>query len=105
MLYDLAQTFGGNWESIAKTMSADPRIGTSHMHPVHPSGHTTVAGRGAGGHCFIKDFAAFSRFYREQVKDALGSEVFTALEKKNESLLRVSGKDIDLLESVYGVSR
>lgn len=102
MLYDLAQTFGGDWETVAKNVSADTRIGNSHMHPVHSSGHTKNSGRGAGGHCFIKDFAAFADFYRKNVPDAIGHELLTAAERKNISLLRASGKDRELLEQVYG---
>ncbi|MEK7554178.1 MAG: hypothetical protein AAB517_02310 [Patescibacteria group bacterium] len=102
MLYDLAQTFGGDWETIAKNVSADARIGSSHMHPVHTSGHAKSPGRGAGGHCFIKDFAAFADFYRKNIPDAVGHELFTAIERKNISLLRASGKDLELLEEVYG---
>lgn len=102
MLYDLAQTFDGDWETIAKNISADSRIGTSHMHPVHASGHTKKQGRGAGGHCFIKDFAAFADFYRRTVPDASGHDLFSAIERKNIDLLRTSGKDIELLKEVYG---
>lgn len=102
MLYDLAQTFGGDWETIAKNVAADVRIGSSHMHPVHTSGHAKNPGRGAGGHCFIKDFAAFADLYRKNVPDAVGNELFTAIEHKNISLLRASGKDLELLEEVYG---
>lgn len=104
MLYDLAQTFGGDWEIIAKNVTADTRIGASHMHPVHTSGHTKNPGRGAGGHCFIKDFAAFADLYRKNVPDATGSELFTAIERKNIDLLRASSKDLELLEEVYGRS-
>ena len=102
MLYDLAQTFGGDWETIVKNVVADQRIGNSHMYPVHSSGHTKNPGRGAGGHCFIKDFAAFADFYRKNVPDIVGHELFTAIERKNISLLRTSGKDLELLEEVYG---
>ena len=102
MLYDLAQAFGGDWEVLAKNIAADPRIGSSHMHPVHASGHTVAGGRGAGGHCFIKDFAALADFYKKTVPDATGHELFAAIEKKNIDLLRASGKDEDLLRQVYG---
>jgi UDPglucose 6-dehydrogenase len=50
MLYDVAVKSGGDFGAITEAMIQDPRIGTSHMQPVHDSG------RGAGGHCFIKDF-------------------------------------------------
>ena len=102
MLYDLAQTFGGDWETIAKNVAADSRVGGSHMYPVHSSGHTKNPGRGAGGHCFIKDFSAFADFYRKNVSDDAGHELFTAIERKNISLLRASSKDLGLLEEVYG---
>ncbi len=102
MLYDLAQSFGGDWETIVKNISADPRIGTSHMHPVHASGHSENWGRGAGGHCFIKDFAAFAEFYKKTVTDAAGHELLVALARKNNDLLRTSGKDLDILDQVYG---
>ncbi len=102
MLYDLAQTFDGDWEIIAKNVTADARIGTSHMYPVHASGHSKDSGRGAGGHCFIKDFSAFADFYKKNVPDIVGHELFTAIERKNINLLRESGKDLDLLGEVYG---
>lgn len=102
MLYDLAHKLGADWETVAQDISADARIGPSHMHPVHSSGHTKNSGRGAGGHCFVKDFAAFADFYRKNVPDAVDHELLTAIERKNISLLRASGKDLELLKEVYG---
>lgn len=117
MLYDLAQNDGCNWDVIRDGMSADPRVGSSHLMPVHESGtlgsdnyhlvskeDTKTSGkRGAGGHCFIKDFAAFARLYEEHFpEDMEGIAVLTSLEKKNIKLLKTSGKDLDLLRGVYG---
>lgn len=104
VLYDLAQEIGADFDAVAQAMSADERIGKSHMHPVHASGHSSAAiGRGAGGHCFIKDFAAFEKLYKEKVTDDVsGQAVLDALQKKNNELLRSSGKDLDLLEGVFG---
>ena len=102
MLYDLAQKLGCDWNTIRDAMIADSRIGASHMEPVHMSGHSEKAGRGAGGHCFIKDFAAFSNIYGQLLQDPLGDKVLEALRDKNNDLLSSSGKDIDLLEGVYG---
>lgn len=104
LLYDLAQSVGADWNTVAKGLEADPRIGTSHLQPVHTSGHGGTPGRGAGGHCFIKDFAAFADFYRTHLSDTLGSDLLIALERKNVELLRTSGKDLDLLMQVYGDS-
>jgi UDPglucose 6-dehydrogenase len=103
LLYGLAVSGGLDWRSVRDAIAADPRIGASHMEPIHASGHTQdKPGRGAGGHCFIKDFAAFSRLYEEAVRDPLGKHVLEAMRDKNNALLRESGKDVDLLETVYG---
>ena len=99
LMYNLAETLGTRYDVIRNGVSADPRIGESHLDPVHQSG------RGAGGHCFIKDFSAFERFYKELTGDKLGHKMLKAVEAKNLELLRKSSKDLDLLERVYGKSR
>ncbi len=96
LMYDLAKTHGLGWENIQKALEADPLISNRYARPFHKSG------RGAGGHCFIKDVAALSREYESRVGDAKGIDVFHAMEQKNIELLRASGKDIDLLTDVYG---
>lgn len=105
LLYDLSQHYGADWDTIAKNMMADPRIGVSHMQPVHQIKHMDGGkpGRGAGGHCFIKDFAAFREEYERSVpNDREGAALLRAFESKNNRLLRDSGKDLDLLDGVYG---
>lgn len=96
MLYDLAKKHGVRWETIRDAMAADPRIGRSHLDPVHKSG------RGAGGNCFIKDFAAFSLMYQDMVGDELGRQVLDSIKEKNIDLLVTSNKDVDVLAGVYG---
>ena len=96
ILYDLADTTGCDWETLREALIHDPRIGESHTYPIHSSG------RGAGGHCFIKDFEAFRRLYAATVGDHTGDAVLTAMVDKNISLLIDSNKDIDLLQGVYG---
>lgn len=96
MLHDLATKHSLDWNVIKEAMKADHRIGSSHMDVVHQSG------RGAGGHCFIKDFAAFKEEYQKAVGDTEGSLVLESLQKKNNKLLKESGKDLDLLEGVFG---
>jgi UDPglucose 6-dehydrogenase len=96
MLYDIALKNDCHWEVIKEALWHDDRLGTSHFDPVHDGG------RGAGGHCFIKDFAALEQLYREQVGDKEGIAVFEALAAKNNALLRDTDKNIDLLEGVYG---
>ena len=59
-------------------------------------------GRGAGGNCFIKDFAAF-REYTEKINgNSLDLEFLKKAEEKNIELLVNSGKSLNLLEGVYG---
>lgn len=97
LLYDLSTEVGAGYELVKEATGADPRIGQSHLSPVHKSG------RGAGGHCFIKDFAAYRGFYEQYVgDDKKGLEILKALENKNIELLLESKKDLDLLEGVYG---
>ena len=103
ILYDFVQKLGGNYEAVRDAFAADPRMGRSHLDPVHQSGHGGPPGRGAGGHCFIKDFAAFRSMYEQMFPaDTMGIEVLKAMEQKNVQLLRDSNKDLDLLEGVYG---
>lgn len=88
------------WDEVAEAMSVDPYMtqqASYYNRPVHKSG------RGAGGHCFIKDLAAFREGYKKYVPDdKLGAAVLEAMEQKNIDLLRSSKKDLDLLEGVYG---
>ncbi len=96
ILYDLVVAMKGDWEKIREALVHDPRIGESHMQPVHKGG------RGAAGHCFIKDFEAFRRMYDTLVNDAKGSAVLQAEAYKNIQLMVDTNKDIELLQGVYG---
>ncbi|TSC66858.1 MAG: UDPglucose 6-dehydrogenase [Parcubacteria group bacterium Gr01-1014_72] len=96
ILYDAAEGLGGSFAEVAEAMAADARLGKSHWKAIFDGG------RGAGGHCFIKDFAAFSSFYSRVVKDPAGRALLRAAEKKNIALLLGSGKDAELLRGVYG---
>jgi UDPglucose 6-dehydrogenase len=106
LMFDLAQAEGVEWDAIMRGMSADPRIGPSHLRILHESRPGVPAGRGAGGHCFIKDFAALRELYeRIRPGDEAGSHFFRALEEKNIELLLDSKKDLELLAGVYGAER
>ncbi len=95
-LYDMAREMGADWEPIQKAVEADPMISNRYARPIHKSG------RGAGGLCFIKDFAAFAKLYKQTVGKKEGIEFLKAAEKKNIMLLVGTNKDMDLLEGVYG---
>lgn len=102
MLYDLVARLGAKYDVVRDALGADPRIGRSHLDPVHQSGHGGAAARGAGGHCLIKDFEALRRLYEKEVPDAYGAHVLDTLVAKNLDLLLSSGKDLDLVKGVYG---
>ncbi len=107
MLYDLAAENGADYETVAEAMTADERIGTSHMKVVDNSGHDgAIAGRGAGGHCFPKDIAAL-REYTETLGDHAKhhAAMLRAIEETNLQLLTDSQKDLDLLQNIYGEER
>ncbi|MBI5004027.1 hypothetical protein HZC00_02960 [Candidatus Kaiserbacteria bacterium] len=96
VFYDLAQKLGADWGPILQAMRADPNIPSRFANPIHKSG------RGAGGHCLIKDMAALRGFFAEHVNDVDGLAFLEAAEQKNISLLKISKKDLDLLYGVYG---
>lgn len=97
VLYDLAEKLGCNWNSIRDAIAAEPWIGGMHIDPVHKSG------RGAGGLCLIKDYAAFMRYYEQALgEDEEAMLLLSALERKNLSLLKSTGKDLETLKNIYG---
>jgi nucleotide sugar dehydrogenase len=98
-LYDMAKQLGADWTPIQNAINADPMISNRYSNPIHKSG------RGAGGLCFIKDFAAFAKLYKEHVGKKEGIEFLRAAEKKNIMLMLGTNKDINLLEGVYGKSQ
>ena len=97
MFYDLGTAHGIDWTDVEAMMQVDPMMSPYYNSPVHKSG------RGAGGHCFIKDMAAFRGQYEALLTDdTLGIKVLTLLEEKNRALLKETGKDQDLIRGVYG---
>ncbi len=101
--YDIAVHHGLNFDNIKEMLAADKRVGRTHLDVVHQGG------RGAGGHCFIKDFAALREMYESVLSDEgssawskEGLEMLKGMEKYNINLLRKTGKNLDLLEGVYG---
>lgn len=97
LLYDLARAHGVEWGGIKEAILNNPWYPSKYLDPVHKGG------RGAGGDCFIKDFATFVFMYREaHPGDTEGIALLQAFEAKNNRLLQDSGKDLDLLRGVYG---
>lgn len=96
LFYDFVESYGCDWRVIREAIAADHRIGDEHTYVIHKGG------RGAGGACLIKDFAAFEKAYKEKVGDKLGVKILESIRNKNISLLKESKKDLDLLKGVYG---
>ncbi len=102
IMYDLAQKLGADWQKVSEAVSHDSRIGNSHMNPVHSSLEgMTKPGRGAGGHCFPKDFEALLQFYRDNLSDEKGLMVLESIRNKNIELLIESNKDGEILKGIY----
>jgi UDPglucose 6-dehydrogenase len=105
LVWEACRANGLDYNTVKEGFKHDPRVGDSHNNPVHQGG------RGAGGHCFIKDFAAFREFYEKTTADVSNQpEVQEALaflkeaEKYNRSLLTSTNKDADALAGVYGLA-
>ena len=96
ILHDLAQSLNCDFARVRDMVAADARIGPSHLQIADHGG------RGAGGHCFIKDFEAFIGLYARAADDPMGLLALEAWRDKNVQLLRDSGKNLDLLGGVYG---
>jgi len=95
MFYDVAKTNDLDYDKLIYIMGADKRVGKTHLQANHKSG------RGAGGHCFIKDFAAFRSLYAKTTRNYLGDKLLHEAEEYNKFLLKTTGKDLDLLKGVY----
>ncbi len=97
LFYDLARTLKADWEPIQKALVANPFIASRYSYPVHKGG------RGAGGNCFIKDFAAFRKFIKKILpRDERALHMLESIEKKNLHLLTASKKDAHIVRRVYG---
>lgn len=60
-LYDLVQTYGGNYQAVLRGVLADYRVGMSHTKIPGPDGK-----RGFGGACFPKDLDALIKFAEKE---------------------------------------
>jgi nucleotide sugar dehydrogenase len=97
-MFDLMKKQKLDYDSVMSAVAEDPRIGPSHMTVVHNSGHTRRLGRGAGGHCFIKDFDAMLLMHKKYLGEDRGYKALKGYREKNNELLVKSKKDLELLQ-------
>jgi len=98
MAYDVAEEVGADYDVIIEGILSDPRITKVHTEAEHKGG------RGAGGHCLIKDFAVFSAMYTKMFpEDENGNNFLLGCEKSNIKRLIDSDKDVEILKKVYDV--
>lgn len=103
IFFDYVNSLGVNYDVIKSYIERDPFHVARYASPLHASGHKLdKPGRGAGGHCFIKDFKAFRENFERMIDDEKSVGVIRAIEEKNIDLLLKAGKDLDLLKEVYG---
>jgi UDPglucose 6-dehydrogenase len=88
-----------DYETIKECLKGDPRVGDTHLDVLHKKG------RGAGGHCFIKDFSCFKEMHKDANSGKLILDLLTAAEKYNNKLLISSKKDLDILSEVYNIKK
>lgn len=97
MIYDLSKKCGADYNRIRNAVVNDPDFSETHTNIRHKNG------RGAGGHCIPKDYAAFTKLYRNLLpNDNIGQIFLGAAERKNIEYLRKSKKDLDILIDIYG---
>jgi len=98
--YKLADKLGCDLDAIHKALLSEPMMGTyHHLAPVRDGGY------GAGGHCLLKDFEAFIRFYEASDGEKSGDEVLKAIRDRNLELLKKSNKDQEIVASIYGTKK
>jgi len=87
-LAKVSKKLGIDYENVRKGMSADHRIGDSHLDVNHGNY------RGFGGFCFPKDISAFMTFVKQHGLNDV-HELLTTAWKFNENLLAEQGLTID----------
>lgn len=101
LMNTLAEVCASNeidFNQVKEIMGGDPRIGRTHLEVEHQGG------RGAGGHCFIKDFAAYKKMFEMTTASSVsqaGLAFLEAAEHFNLALLTMTEKDAELVKGVY----
>jgi len=96
LIYDVALHTGADWNAVEAALQADPMLSKWYIRPVDKGG------RGAGGPCFLKDFAAFTHFYAAIMVRHESIAFLHAAAAANVALLKETNKDVAIVEKVYG---
>jgi UDP-glucose 6-dehydrogenase len=101
MSYDLVKRNEGDWDEVIKAVVSDKRITPTHTNIFHKSG------RGAGGHCLIKDFPVFKDMVGKTNqwdmtdRTELAYDICALVEKHNLDTLKTADKDQDIVSECY----
>lgn len=101
MAFDMVARNGGNWPQVIDAILTDKRITPVHTNIYHKTG------RGAGGHCLIKDFPIFKEMVGKTNKWDMTErterdyDILSLIEKQNLDTLRMSGKDENIVAECY----
>ena len=95
-IYDACQAVGADYEVVKEAFSQDPRVGKSHLDVLFDNG------RGAGGHCFVKDLAALRELHGSFEENEEARLFLEALECYNKHLLQLTSKSTEQVQAVYG---
>lgn len=97
IIYDMCANMGIDYNIPKKIAGLDPRIWMSHLDVLH-SGK-----RWAGWHCFPKDLEALFEMYSACMNGkGWGESLIHMMSEYNLHLCLESGKDIEILEEIYG---
>ncbi|MFA7286116.1 MAG: hypothetical protein WC052_00395 [Patescibacteria group bacterium] len=94
-LYELCQHYEVSYDDVREALVADPNIESSFTDVIHDDG------RGVGGHCLIKDFAAYRRALEASDCPPELLTYLKAAEALNAKLLKDSGKSLNFLSATY----
>ncbi len=97
IIYKMAEKIGLNSENLHQAFLSEPMMGTyHHMAPVRDGGY------GAGGECLLKDFEAFLQYYKGLDLEESGLKMLESIRDRNLEMLKSSGKDLKLIQKIYG---
>ena len=99
IVYKFAEEMGCDLTNICSALLANPMMGTYHHMDLETLNRV---GYGAGGECLLKDFEAFIQLYKKENGEKSGEKILEAIRDRNLEMLKASGKDLKIIENIYG---